>query len=236
MATARKPESREEASELRPLLEALYRSRFSARDLGEMRGVWRVLVRDFFQPRLGRDRLVVDVGAGPCLFINEVAAARRIALDANPEVLRFAGPGVEAFVTDDLSLRELPDGAVGHVFLSNFLEHLPDYRAVLALLATIHRKLEPGGTVLILQPNFSLVPRRYFDFIDHQVILTDRSLVEALEVAGFEVRELRRRFLPFTSKSALPRWPLAVALYLRLRPLQWLFGGQSFVLAARPSA
>ena len=28
----------------------------------------------------------------------------------------------------DLSLRELPDGSVGHFFVSNFLEHLPDFR------------------------------------------------------------------------------------------------------------
>jgi SAM-dependent methyltransferase len=212
----------------------LYRERFSGEDLSEMRGVWRVLVRDFFQRRLRRDAVVVDVGAGPCLFINEVRAARRIALDANPELVRFAAPGVEAHVTSDLSLREIPDAGAGHVFLSNFLEHLPDYRAVLELLSTIRRKLEPGGTLLVLQPNFSLVPRRYFDFIDHQVILTDRSLAEALNVSGFELRELRRRFLPFTSKSVLPKWPLLVALYLRLRPLQWLLAGQSFVVAARP--
>jgi SAM-dependent methyltransferase len=221
-------------SELSRTLERLYRRRFSAVELAEMRGVWRVLVRQFFQRRLRSDRVIVDVGAGPCLFINEVRAARRIALDANPEIVRFAAPGVEAHVTSDLSLREIPDEGAGHVFLSNFLEHLPDYRAVLALLATIHRKLEPGGTLLVLQPNFRLVPKQYFDFVDHQVILTDRSLAEALVVSGFELRELRRRFLPFTSKSVLPKWPLLVGLYLKLRPLQWLLAGQSFAVAARP--
>jgi hypothetical protein len=121
---------------------------------------------------------------------------------------------------------------VGHVFLSNFLEHLPDFRAVLRLLATIRGKLEPDGTLLVLQPNFRLAPRGYFDFIDHQVILTDRSLVEALTVTGYEVREIRRRFLPLTSKSRMPKWPLAVRLYLRLPPLQWLLAGQTFVVAA----
>jgi SAM-dependent methyltransferase len=214
------------------VLERLYRQRFSASDLGRMRGVWRVLVREFFQARLRPDRLVVDIGAGPCLFINEVRAARRIALDANPRLTDFAGSGVEAYVATDLSLREIPDGGAGHIFLSNFLEHLPDYHAVLDLLGTIRRKLEPGGTLLILQPNFRLIPRRYFDFIDHQVILTDRSLVEALAVTGFEVRERRTRFLPFTSKSLLPKSPVLVKLYLRLRPLQWMFAGQTFVVAA----
>jgi SAM-dependent methyltransferase len=223
-----------EDSGLAPILERLYARRFSEADLGEMRGVWRALVRGFLQRRIRPEATVVDLGAGACLFINEVRAARRIALDANPDLRRRAAPGVEAIVTTDLSLRELQDGSVGHVFMSNFLEHLPDHRAVLELLAAVLRKLQPGGTVLILQPNFRLEPRRYFDFIDHQVILTDASLVEALEVVGFEVREVRVRFLPFTSKSVLPRWPWLVHLYLRLRPVQWLLGKQSFLVAARP--
>lgn len=222
-------------TDLSHTLERLYRQRFSALDRSEMQAVWRVLVRDFFQSRLRSDRVVVDIGAGPCLFINEVRAARRIALDANPEVVRFAGPGVEVHVTSDLSLKELKDGEAGHVFLSNFLEHLPDYRTVLDLLTAIRAKLEPGGSLLILQPNFRLMPRRYFDFIDHQLILTDRSLVEVLSVTGFEVREIRRRFLPSTSKSFLPRWPVLVRLYLRLPPLQWLLAGQTFVVAVRPA-
>lgn len=216
-------------------LEHLYHHRFPAEHVAQMRGVWRVLVRQFFQPRLREDAVVLDVGAGYCLFINEVRAARRIALDANPDVLAHAAPGVEAVITSDLSLKEIPDGSVGHAFVSNFLEHLPDYHAVLDLLAALRRKLEPGGTLLILQPNFALVPRRYFDFIDHQVILTDRSLLEALSIVGYEVREVRRRFLPLTSKSALPKWPFLVRLYLLLPPAQWLLAGQSFVVAARPS-
>src|SRR5260370_38158756 len=120
--------------ELGPILERLYRQRFSPSDLDEMRKVWRVLVRGFFQARIRADRVVVDVGCGPCLFINEVQAARRIGLDANPEVVRFAAPGVETYVTRDMSLREVPDRTAGHVCLSNFLEHRPDCRAVLALL------------------------------------------------------------------------------------------------------
>ncbi len=50
-----------------------------------MRGVWRVLVTGFFQARIRPEATVLDVGAGLCLFINEVRAARRIALDANPD-------------------------------------------------------------------------------------------------------------------------------------------------------
>lgn len=222
-----------EADELAPVLERLYRHRFSEKDLQQMRTVWNTLVRGFFQRRIAPDSTVVDLGAGACLFINAVRAERRIALDANPDVVRHAAPGVEAVITQDLSLRELEDGKVGHVFVSNFLEHLADHIAILRLLTAIHRKLKPGGTLMILQPNFRLEPTRYFDFLDHRVILTDASLIEALEVVGFEIREVRRRFLPFTSKSRLPKWPWTVSLYLWFRPAQWLLGKQTYVMAAK---
>lgn len=221
--------------DLATVLDRLYRRRFSEEEIAALKGVWKVLVRDFFQRRIRPDSTVVDLGAGSCLFINEVRAKRRIALDANPAVVARGAPGVETLVTRDLSLGELPDGGVGHVFVSNFLEHLPDYLAVLRLLATIFRKLEPGGSLLILQPNFRLAPTRYFDFVDHRVILTDASLVEALEVSGFTIQELRPRFLPFTSKSALPKWEWLVSLYLRLPPVQWLVGRQTFVAAVKPA-
>lgn len=219
--------------DLAPILQRIYENRFPPHEIEAMRGVWRVLVHDFFQRRLRSDATVLDVGAGACLFINEVAARRRIAIDANPNLVNFAATGVEAIVTQDLSLAEIDDASIGHAFLSNVLEHMADFLGVLALLGAIHAKLEPGGTLLILQPNFRLLPGRYFDFIDHQVILTDASLREALESVGFEVTEERIRFLPFTSKSALPKWPWLVRLYLLLRPAQWLFGKQTFVVARK---
>jgi hypothetical protein len=214
-------------------LQQLYRTRFSPAEIAVMRKVWHVLVRDFFQRRIQPDSTVLDVGAGPCLLINEVRARRRIALDANPDLADHAAPGVEIVVSDDLSLEEIPDESVDHVFLSNFLEHLPDYRTILDLLAAIHRKLSGKGTVLVLQPNFRLTPSHYFDFIDHSMILTETSLREALVAAGFEIREMKVRFLPLTSKSRIPKWPWLVSLYLRLPPAQWLFGKQTFIVAAK---
>jgi SAM-dependent methyltransferase len=218
---------------LAAVLQRLYRNRFSDAELATMRKVWGVLVRDFFQSRIRRESTVLDIGAGPCLFINELQARRRIALDANPDVRDYAAVGVEAIVVSDLSLEEIVDGSIDYVFLSNFLEHLPDYFAVLDLLTRIHRKLRGGGSLLVLQPNYRLAASRYFDFIDHSMILTEASLQEALTAVGFEIKELKLRFLPFTSKSRLPQWPWLVAAYLRLPPVQWLFGRQTFVAAAR---
>ncbi|MGZ7042923.1 MAG: methyltransferase domain-containing protein, partial [Thermoanaerobaculia bacterium] len=192
-----------------------------------------VLVRDFFQKRIPPDATVVDMGAGPCLFINEVKAKRRIAVDANPRLPEFAGPGVETIITSDLTLSTLPDGSVTHFFISNFFEHLPGYQDLFALLGVFHRKLATGGELLILQPNYRLEPRRYFDFIDHTLMISDASLREVLEAANFKVVESRVRFLPFTSKSRVPKWGWLVATYLRLPPAQWILGKQTFMRAAK---
>jgi SAM-dependent methyltransferase len=223
-----------ELVELSDSLQRLYRNRFSTVEIDQMRSVWEVLVRDFFQKRIDQNGAVLDVGAGYCQFINAVSAVRKIALDANPDLPTYASPDVEIHVTTDLSLDEVADESVQTAFMSNLLEHLPDYRTVLHLLIRIHRKLRPGGALMILQPNYRLSPGRYFDFLDHSMILTEVSLREALVATGYDIEEMRIRFLPFTSKSRLPRWPWLVAAYIRMRPAQWFFGKQTYVLARRP--
>jgi hypothetical protein len=72
----------------------------------------------------------------------------------------------------------------------------------------------------------------YWDFIDHKVALTERSLVEAAETAGFQMERLVVRFLPYTTKSRLPQHPLVVRAYLHLR-FAWPFlGGQTLYVGS----
>ena len=54
---------------------------------------------------------------------------------------------------------------------------------------------------------------------------------EALSLARFRVVELRPRFLPFSTKSALPQWPILVRWYLKVPLAQRLLGKQMFVVA-----
>jgi 2-polyprenyl-3-methyl-5-hydroxy-6-metoxy-1,4-benzoquinol methylase len=117
------------------------------------------------------------------------------------------------------------------VFMSNFLEHLNSSDEVLQILECIRPLLNPGGRIIILQPNFALTGSKYFDFIDHKTILTDKSLVEAVELTGFRVEYIKKYFLPYTSKSALPKKPWMVRLYLKLPFLHYLLAGQSIVVA-----
>lgn len=220
-------------NELSEVLERLYRQRFSDADLFVLKKVWNRIVKGFFQKRIDKNATVLDLGAGACLFINEVQAKRRIAVDANPDTTKYVSADVELISSSDLTLNFIQDGSIDVIFMSNFLEHLSNYLVVLQLFRTCWRKLKPGGNIMILQPNYRLEPKGYFDFLDHTIILTDRSLVEGLKASGFHITELIPRFLPFTSKSKLPKSAWLVSIYLRVKPLQWFFGKQTFIQASR---
>src|SRR5262249_9060129 len=115
------------------------------------------------------------------------------------------------------------------------LEHLSSMEEVIAQLAVALSLLKPGGKVVILQPNIRLVGHAYWDFIDHKVPLTERSLTEAAELAGFKTHRLIKRFLPYTTKSRVPKHPLLVRTYLTCRPAWLLAGKQSLYVGERPS-
>jgi hypothetical protein len=82
-----------------------------------------------------------------------------------------------------------------------------------------------------LQPNIRFCARDYWMFFDHVTPLDDRSLSEALETNGFRVTRCIPRFLPYTTKSKLPRAPWMIRAYLAC-PLAWrVLGAQTFVEA-----
>ena len=68
-------------------------------------------------------------------------------------------------------------------------------------------------------------------FSREQALLLARSLTEALEISGFEVRAMIRRFLPYTTQGRLPNSIALLSLYLKLPPLWRVFGQQSFAIA-----
>lgn len=213
-------------------MEKIYTRRFNVDERAALAGVWKVLVDHALARWIGPDAAVLDLGAGYCNFINQVSASRRIAVDANPTVATYCAPGVRFVHAADLRSAGL-EGTLDVVFMSNFLEHLDNADAVLAILRDVHALLKPGGRAIILQPNFVLVGPAYFDFLDHKMILTDQSLVEALELAGFHLVHLRRRFLPYTSKSSIPSAPWMVRLYLMIPLAQWLMGKQTLAIAEK---
>lgn len=217
-------------------LKELYRHRFDEKDRARKAAVWRVLYRDLFARWIRSDDTVLDLGAGFCEFINAARATRRIAVDLNSDTARLAAPGVEVHQCSASKLDFLAAESVDVVFSSNFLEHLPDKDHVLAVLREALRVLRAGGTLMLLGPNVRLVPGAYWDFFDHHVPLSDRSLCEALTMSGFDLIEVHARILPYTTRSSLPQAAWLVALYLKLRPLSSGILGKQFLIVANKPA
>lgn len=215
-------------------LPRLYATRFSAREKERKDRIWRVLCQNFFQRYISEADTVLDIGAGYCEFINHIVCRRRIALDVSEETQKHAAPGVEVVQATSDDPSAIPDASIDVVFASNFFEHLADKAELLRTLSEVHRMLRSGGRLLTLQPNIRYVGGAYWDFFDHHLPLTERSLIEALELVGLKPVEVRPRFLPFTTKSAMPQHPFFVWLYLKLPIAHRLLGQQSWIVAVKP--
>ena len=212
-------------------LEKIYQRRFKD-DLEFKKKMWRIFCADFFQRYVPEGATVLDVGAGYCEFINNIKGKRKIAVDLNSDLKKYAGKDVDAVIADFTDMKEIPDNSCDVAFVSSFFEHLikPD---IVKVLNQIHRVLKKDGKLLILQPNIRLCYKDYWNFFDHITPLDDRSLSEALETNGFKVAECRVRFLPYTIKSRFPRALFLIRIYLMVPVLQYIFGKQTFICAAR---
>lgn len=216
-----------------PDLQALYRFRFRESDLPEKRRVWETLCRHYFQKLVGKDRVVVDLACGYGEFITAIAAARKIGVDLNPVYREHLAPDVE-FINKPAGDTGLPSAVADVVFTSNFLEHLRSKDECDAVFADVLRILKPGGRFIVMGPNIRYLAAEYWDFYDHYLPFSHLSVVEGLVQAGFEPNLVIDRFLPYTTRSALPKASALIALYLRL-PLAWrIFGKQFLVVGKKP--
>jgi len=210
-------------------LQGVYGRRFSDRDAGAKSQMWRE-IGAYLQRFVPTDGRVIDVACDRGDFIRNIRAAEKWATDIRP-VGGLLPADVHFEQADALDLlRGVPPAYFDLVFMSNYLEHLPSTDAVVKQFDVVAQILRPGGRVLVLQPNVRLVGGRYWDFIDHKVALTERSLEEAASVAGFTTVEMITRFLPFSTKSRLPKHRALVRAYLRFRPAWLLLGKQTLYL------
>jgi SAM-dependent methyltransferase len=213
-------------------LDVLYGHRFSDEDRRRRRRIWKVLCEDFFQRYVRETDTVLELACGYGEFITHIRAARKVALDLNPDAARLLPSDVEFHLQDARKLEGLGDAAIDVCFVSNFFEHLKSKDEMDGLLEEIRRVLRPGGRLVALQPNIKYAPGDYWDFYDHHLPLSHRSCAEAFLKAGFEVEELVGRFLPFTTLSRLPKHPFFVRWYLRF-PAAWRFLGRQFLIVGR---
>jgi predicted SAM-dependent methyltransferase len=217
-------------------LDKIYRRRFNELECEQKNKIWEVLCPDFFQKFVPLDAAVLDIGAGYCEFINNIRCDKKYAVDLNEDTPSFANSDVEVTSSSSTDLSFLPSNSIDRVFMSNFLEHLRTKQEVIQTFEEIYRVLKVGGKVITLHPNIRYLYRDYWDYFDHHIPLTDKSIAEGLEVVGFRVKISIDRFLPFTTKSKIPRHPILVKLYLMFPPLWRIMGKQTLVVAEKVSS
>jgi len=84
---------------------------------------------------------------------------------------------------------------------------------------------------VIVQPNFRLEPRRYYDDYTHRTAYTDGGFRDFLKSLGWRIVHSEPRFMPFSMKSRFPVALWLIRLYLAspVRPL----AGQFLVIAEK---
>jgi ubiquinone/menaquinone biosynthesis C-methylase UbiE len=193
--------------------------------------VWQVLCQEYFNNIVNPESHVLELGAGYGHFINNVRCKRKTAIDQWDGMIRFLQPDVAAHVGSVTDLGFLVDGSVDFVLASNLFEHLtqPQFANT---LAEVRRVLSANGTLNILQPNYRLAYKEYFDDYTHCAIYSDVSLCDFLETNGFSVIECVPGFLPFSIKQSKgPIRPWLIKLYL-VSP--WKPFAKQMLVRARP--
>lgn len=213
-------------------LKRLYASRFSG--LQSYRNqVWQVLTSAFFSRWVRPGDSVLDLGCGYCEFINNVKARTKLAMDLNPSARTLAASDVRFIEQDCTEPWPVAEHSLDVVFSSNFFEHLPTKTVLQTTLLEAHRCLKPGGYLIAVGPNIKALGGRYWDFFDHHIELTELSLSELLNLAGYRVETAIAKFLPYSMSQGFrpPIWSLK--LYLNSKILWRIFGRQFLVIARK---
>jgi SAM-dependent methyltransferase len=221
------------SGESREALSRLYSNRLTQNSAYRNR-IWTVLATEFFSRWIPTGATILDLGSGYGEFINHVRAARKYAMDLNPDAATRVASPISFLCHDCSTAWPIESDSLDIVFTSNFFEHLPHKTALSATLSESFRCLKPGGKLIAMGPNIKYLPGAYWDFYDHHIPLSEASLAEALAVAGFEAETVVGRFLPYTAVKS-PEYPiLFLRLYLAL-PIAWrIFGKQFLAIARKP--
>lgn len=194
--------------------------------------VWQTLCASFFNRLINPDFHVLELGAGYGHFINNVRCNKRTAIDQWPGMLQYLRPDITGHLGSVTDLSFVADHSVDFAFASNLFEHLtqPDFAVA---LKEIRRTLKLGGSLNILQPNYRLAYKEYFDDYTHVSVYSDLSLCDFLSANGFEIIESTPGFLPFSIKSSKgPVRPWLIKLYLAL---PWKPAAKQMFVRARPA-
>ena len=213
-------------------LAKVYEFRFAGLSQVKKDATWALVTR-WIESKLGNPKSVLDPAAGRGEFIISSRAAERWACDLSDQ--RTSWPTGITTRFGDIYKVDLPEKYFDLIFVSNFLEHLATPDDVYKYLMQLRKSLKPGGKLAIMGPNFRFSANEYYDFADHLLPLSDRTVEEHLAAADLQHQLTISRFLPLSFRSQRFSNPWLVKLYLAV-PIFWrLFGRQFFIVATRPT-
>lgn len=210
----------------------LYNNRFSTDEKNLKLRIWQILCSDFFSKHIPNSASVLEIACGFGEFLKNIQAKRKIGVDLNSESKKHLSPDIEFLNQSAADMQSVGDGSIDVVFASNFFEHLPNKIEMDKVLKETRRVLRTGGKLIIMQPNIRYCYDQYWDFYDHHLALSDLSTKEGLELSGFKVETVIPRFMPYSTKSKIPKATIFVRLYLKF-PFLWRIFGKQFLIIAR---
>jgi len=192
--------------------------------------LWSALWDYSLGPILSDCTSILELGAGWCDLINAATTPRRIAVDLWPGVVGAAAQGVEAHVGAAEDLEFLENESIDAVLASNLVEHLTRDQFD-SMLTESYRVLTQGGRLVLIQPNYRLAYKRYFDDFTHVSVWSEVSLGDFLRSRGWNVEIAQPRFMPFSVKSRFPVSRFLIRCYLAspLKP----GAGQMLIVASK---
>lgn len=212
----------------------IYEYRFKGIAPLKKSAVWKQISGKIFD-LMEKPGKVLDPAGGQLEFIGHIPAKDRWVVDLVQYDSVFAKDRIK-FIQGSIFDVDLPASYFDGVFLSNFLEHLASPEEISCLLEKLFKHMEPGGRIAIMGPNFKYTTKVYFDCADHILPLTHVSVAEHLHAAGFSLKRVVPRFIPYSFRGHLPVNSSLTALYLKM-PLAWpIFGRQFLLIAEKPSS
>ena len=213
------------------LVTQIYEKRFSGLENYRNR-VWKILIEEFFSKWIRSTDHILDLGCGYGEFINNTKCEVRHAMDLNPKSQSLLADGIVFHQQDCSESWEIDSNSLDLVFTSNFFKHLPSKESLDRTVGEIKKALKPGGILIAMGPNISVLKGKYWDFWDHHVALSDQSLCELLQIHDFTIEQSESKFLPYNMVRVKERPLFLVSLYLRF-PFFWKIFGKQFLIVAK---
>ena len=193
---------------------ALYQYRFRGVDQKKKVAVWSEISSFIFEIA-GRPNCILDPAAGMGEFIITIPSKEKWIVDLE-DYCGWGDSKIIKFVKGNIFDAPLPLSHFDCIFVSNFLEHLNNVHEIQNFLKKMLQSLKPNGSFIIMGPNFKHCTKEYFDYADHIIPLTDKSIVEHLISAGYEVTNIHPKFLPYSFNSILPASRTLTRIYLKI--------------------